>query len=170
MKKRYFYLIVAVFFSVLSHPVAAGLKIGFVNTLKIMKEAPQVVQAEKRLRKKFEARERTLRWLEQQIKKLEKNYERKAPTITESEAIELKRQIRSKRIDLKQQIQEFEEDQNIQANKERARIHKIILQVIQKLAKKGSYDLILTETAVVWRSERVDLTDKVLRYLHRIAR
>jgi outer membrane protein len=52
LKKHHYYnLIVGLLCSVLSYPVAAELKIGFVNALKVMDKAPQVDSANRTLEK-----------------------------------------------------------------------------------------------------------------------
>ncbi|KHD09503.2 membrane protein [Candidatus Thiomargarita nelsonii] len=167
MKKRhYLYLIVGLLCSVLSYPVAAELKIGVVNILKVMDKAPQVDSANRRLERDFAPRQRRLVSAQQEIKKLEERFGKDAAIMTESQARRLSRDIREKRRDLKRQQEELQEDLNIRRNEELEKIQKTIFQVIQYLAKADRYDMIFTE-GVVWASKRVDLTDKVLKRLRR---
>ncbi|MDM8558884.1 OmpH family outer membrane protein [Candidatus Parabeggiatoa sp. HSG14] len=164
MKKCYFYLIVALFCSVLSSQVAAELKIGFVNAIKVMDKAPQVQRANKSLEQKFAPKQQALVSARQKIRKLEERFSRNAAIMSDAETLELSRKIRDKRRDLERQQEEFREDYNIRRNKELNKIQKVIIEVIQDLAKKESYDFILSE-GVVWASKRVDITDRVLRLL-----
>jgi len=150
----------------MSYPVAAELKIGFVNALKIMDKAPQVDSANRRLEREFAPRQRKLVSAKKQIQKLEKRFSKDAAIMSESEARRLSRDIREKRRDLKRKQEEFREDYNIRRNEELDKIQKIILEVIQKLARAERYDLIFTE-GVVFANKRVDITNKVLKRLKR---
>ncbi len=170
MKQRhYLYLIVGLLCSVLSYPVAAELKIGFVNALKVMDKAPQVDSANRRLEREFAPRQRRIVSAKQEIKKLEERFGKDAAIMTESQARRLSRDIREKKRDLKRKQEEFREDYNIRRNEELDKIQKIIILVIQDLAKADRYDLIFTE-GVVWANKRVDITDKVLKRLRKKSR
>ncbi|EDN70284.1 conserved hypothetical protein, secreted [Beggiatoa sp. PS] len=161
---RYFYLIVALFGMILSHQVAAELKIGFVNAIRVMDEAPQVESANKRLEREFAPRQRRLVSAKQAIGKDEERLAKNASIMSDAEARRLSRNIRDKRRDLKRQQEEFQEDYNIRRNEELNKIQKSIIQVIQQVAKAESYDFILSD-GVVWASQRVDITNKIINYL-----
>jgi len=164
MKMRHFYLIVSLIFVVFSHQVAAELKVGFVNAIRVMNEAPQVESANRSLEREFASRQRKLVSARQEIKTLEERFAKNADIMSEAKARKLSRDIRDKGRELKRQREEFREDYNFRRNEELDKIQKIITQVIQTLAKKESYDLILSD-GVVWASKRIDITGKVLRQL-----
>ncbi|RKZ39587.1 MAG: OmpH family outer membrane protein [Gammaproteobacteria bacterium] len=161
---RHFYLIVSLIFLVFSHQVAAELKVGFVNAIRVMNEAPQVESANHNLEREFASRQRGLVSAKQAIKTLEERFTKNADIMIEAKARKLSRKIRDKGRELKRQREEFREDYNFRRNEELDKIQKIITQVIQTLAKRESYDLILSD-GVVWASKRIDITDKVLRQL-----
>ncbi len=169
LKKYYFYLIaIGLLCSVLSVS-AAELKIGFVNALKVMDEAPQVDSANRRLEREFAPRQRRIVSARQEIKKLDGRLSKNAVIMSDSEVHRLSRTIRDKKRDLKRQQEEFREDYNIRRNEELDKIQKIITQVIQEIAKKETYDFILSD-GVVWASKRVDITDEVLTHLRQQSR
>lgn len=161
---RYFYLIVALFGMILSPQVAAEFKIGFVNAIRVMDEAPQVESANKRLEREFAPRQRRLVSAKQAIRKLEERLSRNASIMKEADVQQLSREIRNKRRDLKRQQEEFQEDYNMRRNEELDKIQKSIIQVIQQVAKAESYDFILSD-GVVWASKRVDITNKIISHL-----
>lgn len=163
---RHFYLIVVLLAcSVLSsHTVARGLKIGFVNTIRIMDEAPQIDSANRRLKREFAPKQRRLVSAQQSIRKKEKELSKNAAVMSEYKVRKLSREIREKRRDLKRQQEAFQEDINIRRSEELGRIQKVITQVIQEIGKKESYDFILSD-GVIFRKKHFDITDKVLRKL-----
>ena len=58
---------------------------------------------------------------------------------------------------------EFREDLNLRKNEELAQVLERANKVIAEIAEKEKYDLILQEA--VYRSPRIDITDKVLKAL-----
>jgi len=165
---RYFYLIVVLLScSVLSsHSVARGegLKIGFVNTIRVMDEAPQIDSANRRLEREFAPRQRRLVSAQQRIREKEKKLAKDAAVMSDSKVRRLSSEIREKKRALKRQQDEFQEDINIRRSEELGKIQKVITQVIQELGKRDSYDFILSD-GVIFRKKKFDITDKVLRAL-----
>jgi len=165
MKKNYIFicLLSSILFS---HQASAALKIGFVNAIKVMEQAPQVDKANRRLEREFAPRQRRLVSSSKKIKNLESRLKRSASTMSQVQVGRLKRQIRNKKREFRRQQEEFREDYNIRRNAELEKIQKIITKVIQQLAKRERYDFILSD-GVVWASKRVDITKKVLNKLRR---
>ena len=164
--RHYFYLIVILLScSVLSsEAIARELKIGFVNTIRVMDEAPQIDSANRRLEREFAPRQRRLVSAQQKIRKKEEYLAKNAAVKSDSEVRRLSREIREKKRELKRQQDEFQEDINIRRSEELGKIQKVITQVIQELGRKESYDFILSD-GVIFRKKQFDITDKVLRQL-----
>jgi outer membrane protein len=169
LKKHYFYLIMALVFSAMSPQVAAELKIGFVNAIKVMDKAPQVEKANKRLEREFAPRQRRLIRDSKRLKKLEERRAKNAAIMSEPELRKLTMKIRDQQRELKRKQEEFREDYNFRRNEELNKIQKIISEVIQNLAKRERYDLILSD-GVVWAGKRIDMTNKVLSSLRKKSR
>jgi len=62
---------------------------------------------------------------------------------------------------------EYREDLNQRRNEELGTIHERARKLIQEIAEKEKYDLILEPGSVVFASSRVDLTDRVMKALER---
>jgi outer membrane protein len=75
----------------------------------------------------------------------------------EREVLTLKRE-------LKRTTQEFREDYNLRRNEELAALQKVVYKAIVEIAKLEKFDLILHE-GTVYASEKIDITDKVLKKL-----
>lgn len=164
LNKHHFYLIiVSLFCSLLSFPVAAELKIGFVNAIKILETAPQVEDADNRLKKEFAPRQRRLVSAQQEIKTLEERLTKNGNIMSDAEVRRLGRDIRDKKRELKRQQEEYREDLNLRRNEELDKIQKMIIEVIQEFAREAAYDFILSD-GVVWAGNH-DVTDQVLKRL-----
>lgn len=148
-------------------PVQAAepLKIGFVNTPKVIEQAPQASAARERLKSEFAARDAELVEGQRKLKHLEEKFARDGMIMAESERTKLEREISSLRRDLKRSRDEFSEDFNIRRNEEFTKLQREVAQAVIDIAKEQKFDLIL-ESGVVFASKRVDISQTVLDRLN----
>ena len=153
----------------LSLPVGAqqsGYKIGFVNTARVLKEAPQARKVEERLKAEFEPREAQLKDKRQEILEMEEVL-KTDQQISSNGRRKLEREIRLKVSQLKFLEQEFREDQNLRRNEEIRELQQVISNVLRSLGDEGEFDLILTE-GVSYISDRIDITTQTIEMLKRL--
>lgn len=141
----------------------AELKIGFIDADRINRESVPAERATKKLEKEFAPREQELRRIEGQIKSLQGQLEKDGLTMSDGDRrtkeTELGRQTREY-----QRLQrEFREDLNLRRNEELAALFERANRVIKQVAESEKYDLIVQEA--VYRSPRIDITEKVLKAL-----
>jgi outer membrane protein len=152
----------------LSEVSAAGLKIGYVNAIKVIEQAPQGEAALKKLQSEFGPRDKKLVSMQENIKNIEDDLEKNALVMKESERRDKERDLLVLKRDLRRATQEFREDYNMRRNEELAALQKAVKQVIVEIAKQENYDLILHEGAI-YASNAVDITDRVLEKLSKKA-
>ncbi len=143
---------------------AAEVKIGFVNAARVLEEAPQAEAARSRLEKEFSPRDKKLVAAQKETRKLEDKLTRDGAIMSESERRKLERDIISRKRELKRSQEEFREDLNIRRNEAFDTLRRRVFEVISDIAKKQNYDLVLSD-GVVYSSDRIDITDKVLARL-----
>ena len=151
-------------FTVCPGALLAEIKIGFVDTVKLMEAAPQAKSAQSKIEKEFAPREKELVALQRQIKTKEDKLTRDGAVMSESERSKLERAILSKRRDLKRSQEEFRDDLNIRRNEVLAKLQKDMYEAVVTLAKEQKFDLIMSQ-GVVYSSKKVDITDSVLKKL-----
>ena len=139
-------------------------KIGFVNTSRVLKEAPQARRVEERLKAEFEPREAQLKEKRQEILDIEEQLKAFDQSNTATTRRKLERQIRLKVNQLKFFEQEFREDQNLRRNEEIRELQQVIARVLEQLGDSGKYDLILTE-GVSYVSGQIDITAEIVEML-----
>ena len=139
-------------------------KLGFVNTARILKEAPQADKARKKLEFEFAPRDKKIVAMQKKLKTLEDQLAKDAAVMSESARKKLERQIISDKRDIKRSKEEFTEDLNIRRNEELNKLQKLVYDTIVALAKEQKYDLILGDS-VLFASKRIDVTDQVLTRL-----
>ena len=139
-------------------------KIGFVNTSRVLKEAPQARRVEELLRAEFEPREAQLKEKRQEILEIEGQLKSIDKSISATTRRKLEREIRLKVSQLKFLEQEFREDQNLRRNEEIRELQQVIAGVLAQLGDSGKYDLILTE-GVSYVSDQIDITAEIIEML-----
>ena len=151
-------------FAVLTGPAMAESKVGVVNTVQLMEEAPQAKAAQSNIETEFAPREKELVSLQKSVRKLEEKLSRDGAVMSEKESSKLERDILSKRRDLKRSQDEFRDDLNIRKNEVLSKLQRQMYEATVALAKEKKYDVILGQ-GVVYSSENVDVTDMVLEKL-----
>jgi outer membrane protein len=141
---------------------SAELKIGAVSIGKILNEAPQAEQANKRLQEEFAPRERGLVDAQKSLRDMEQKLTRDGAVMSESQRRSLERDIRAEARELQRATEEFREDVNLRRNEELSKFQQEVVEVINGLAREEGFDLILNEGSVLYAGERVDITEKVL--------
>jgi len=139
-------------------------KIGFVNTARVLKEAPQARRVEERLKAEFEPRQALVREKREEILGIEDQLKDTDKTISATNRRKLEREIRLKVSQLKFLEQEFREDQNLRRNEEIRELQQVIASVLEQLGDSGKFDLILTE-GVSYVSDQIDITAQVIDML-----
>jgi outer membrane protein len=146
-----------------SQMALAELKVGFVNTERVFREAAPAQRALKALEKEFAPRAQELQALAKQIRETQADLDKNSMTMKETDRRAKERDIEAMNRDFQRRNREFREDQNMRSGQEMASIQERANKVIQQIADAEKYDLILQEAVFV--SPRIDITDKVLKSL-----
>ncbi|MEW6648335.1 MAG: OmpH family outer membrane protein [Pseudomonadota bacterium] len=144
--------------------LAAEARIGFVNTPRLLELAPQAKLASERLEQEFAPRESELAAAQKNLKAQEEKLARDGALMTLEERGKLEINVRMQERDLKRSREDFTQELNLRRNEEFSRLQREVGDAIVAIAKQDGYDLIF-ETGVVYASERVDLTERVLGLL-----
>jgi outer membrane protein len=142
---------------------AADLKIGFLDAERINRESAPADRASKKLEKEFAPRAAELQKMEKQMKDLQASLEKEAVTMSESDRRNKEQELARLNREFQRMQREYREDLNLRRNEELAALFERANKVIRQIAESEKYDLILQEA--VYRSPRIDITDKVLKAL-----
>ena len=158
-----FIIVWSVFFSGATSCFSEGLKIGFVSTDRVFKESAPAIESQKNLQKEFAGKEEEIRKIADKAKALQVKLEKEALTMNDSERQAGETELGKLSRDLQRMQREFREELNLRKNQEMKIVLEIANKVIFEIAEKEKYDLILQEA--VYRSPRLDITDKVIKAL-----
>ena len=142
---------------------AAEIKIGFVDVQRIQRESAPAQRASKLLEKEFAPKLQELQRREAELKSAQSTLEKEAMTMAESDRRVREQDLARLSVDFQRMQREYREDLNLRRNQELASLFERADRVIKKIANEDKYDLILQEA--VFRSSRIDITDKVLKAL-----
>ncbi|MCD8505156.1 MAG: OmpH family outer membrane protein [Burkholderiaceae bacterium] len=142
---------------------AAGTKIGFVNTQRILRDSQPAKTAQEKIEKEFNQRNESLQKEIAEFRKKVQQFEKDAPVLAESDRNRRQRELGNLDADLQRKQREIQEDFNRRRNEEFAVIIENANAAIVKIAEDENYDLILQDAVTV--SDRVDITDKVIKAL-----
>lgn len=143
--------------------VAESTRIGFVDTERILRESELALAAQKRIDKEFSVREQEVKALAKQLQDAKASLDSAGKTLSDAARRIQEREIANLNLLLQTRQRELREDLSLRQNEEVARILARADHAIRQIAESDQYDVILQEA--VFRSPKVDITDKVLKYL-----
>jgi outer membrane protein len=133
---------------------AQELKIGFVNSDRVLREATLAKAAQSRLETEFSKRQKEGEDAAAKLKASEADRNRRQKDLVDQD-----RELQRKR-------REFQEDLNQRKNEELASVVERANKVVKQIYDTEKFDLILQGDVVIFASARVDITDKVIKALN----
>jgi outer membrane protein len=145
-------------------PVGAqGLKIGYVNSERILRDSAPARAAQAKLKAEFSGRDKELQGLAARLKSAGEKLERDRSVLSSSDLIKRQREFADLEKDYQRKQREFREDIGQRRNEELAQVLEKANRAMKTLADKEKYDLIVQE--VVYANPRIDITEKIIKAL-----
>jgi outer membrane protein len=144
-------------------PMTTTMKIGYVNTERILRDAAPAVRAQRKIEAEFQKRDQELAKFADQLKKMQDDVEKNSVTMSEVQRRNREREFGELNREFQRKQREFREDLNQRRNEELAQVVEQANRVINQIAEQEKFDLILQDA--VYRSPRIDITDKVIKAL-----
>lgn len=156
-------LIVGVSTALLGNAFANELRVGYVNTQRLFRDAPVAIKAQKKLDAEFSKRNQELQKQAKTIQSLQEGLEKEGLTMTEKDRLTKERELSEQSRDFQRKQREFREDLNLRQNEEMAAVLERANKVIKQIAEADKYDLVVQDAVFV--SQRLDITEKVIKAL-----
>ncbi len=144
---------------------AQELKVGFVSTERIFRDAAPAKAATAKLEQEFSKRDKDIQELAARLKSTAEKLDKDAPVLSDAERGKRQRELAEMDKDFQRRQREFREDLNQRRNEELAIVLEKANKVIKQLAEAEKYDIVFQEA--VYFSPRIDITDKVLKALNK---
>ena len=143
---------------------AQDLKIGYINGERVLRESAPAKAAQGKLETEFGRRERELAEDGNRLKAAADKLDKEGPALSEAERTRRQRELVEQDRDIQRKRRAFQEDLNQRKNEELANVVERANRVIKQIFDGEKYDLILQE--VIFASNRVDITEKVIKVLN----
>jgi len=139
-------------------------RIGFVNTDRMLRDAEPAKAAQTKLEQEFSRREKELDTAGEALRTASERFEREAPTMSDSQRQTRQRQLIEQDREFQRRRREFQEDLNARKSEELQQVLDRANRVVRQVAEAEKYDVILQEAVYV--NPRLDITDKVIKALN----
>jgi outer membrane protein len=157
-------LVAAAALSLAGGVYAQELKIGYVNSERVLREAAPAKAAQAKLEAEFKKRETELADQGNRLRGAMEKLEKEGPTLPESERTRRQRDLADQDRDFQRKRRELLEDLNQRKNEELSAVVERANKVIKQIFEQEKYDLILQE--VIFAGPRIDITKKVVDALN----
>ncbi len=143
---------------------AEEVKIGYVNSDRVLREAIPAKTAQAKLEAEFAKRDKDMADLAGKLKANSEKLEKEAPTLSESERSRRQRDLVEQDREFQRKRREFQEDLTQRKNEELSAVVDRANKVIKQIFESEKYDLIIQEA--VFAGPKIDITDKVVKALN----
>ena len=140
---------------------AQELKIGYVNSDVVLRDAVPAKAALTKLQAEFTKREKELTEMGSRLKAAGDRFDRDQPTLVESEKVRRQRELIEQDREFQRKRREYQEDLSQRRNEELESVVERAQKAIRLIAEQERYDLVVQE--VLYASPRIDITDKVIK-------
>jgi outer membrane protein len=140
---------------------AQALKIGFVDTQRVLQESAPSKAAGARLESEFGSRNRELVALQARLREAGDKLEKEAPVLPDDERNRRTRELANQKRDLERKAREFQEDAERRQQEEQRAVRERFDKAVKQVIEAEKLDLLLQDN-VPFRSPAVDITRKVL--------
>jgi outer membrane protein len=147
---------------------AQDMKIGVVNSDRILRDSTPARAAMQKLEAEFSKRDKELQEIGARLKSSAERFEKDAPVMTETDRSRRQRELAEMDREFQRKQREFREDFNQRRNEELQALLERTNRIIRQMAEQEKYDLILQEA--VYFNPRIDITERVLKTLNNGAR
>jgi len=145
--------------------LAQDVKIGFVNTERILRESGPAQRAGKKLEGEFAKKQAELQRLADQLKRVQDDLEKNGLTMSEAQRRAKEREFNDLNRDLQRRDRDFRDEVNQRRNEETAQLVEQANRIIKQIAEQEKFDVILQATDALILNSRVDITERVMKAL-----
>jgi outer membrane protein len=143
---------------------AQELKVGVVNSDRILRDSQPARAAMQKLEGEFSKRDKELQEMGARLKSSAERFEKDGPIMSETDRVRRQRELAEMDREFQRKQREFREDFNQRRNEELQGLLERTNRIIRQIAEQEKYDLIVQEA--VYFNPRIDMTERVLRALN----
>jgi outer membrane protein len=143
----------------------SSLKIGVIDLQQIIQETPDAKKVNAELRKQFEPRQQKLAETEKKLQADVDKLKRDDAIMAENEKTKLQENILTQRRNLEREQQDYQQDISVAQRRETDKFFAKVKKVVDEIAAKDHYDLVLQKNTIPFASNRLEITKQVIAIL-----
>ncbi len=144
---------------------ADGAKFGVVDLQKIMQTSNQMKAIQKKLENDFKPRRDKLLAMEDGLKQDMEKFKRDSSVLSDSQKKELEKKIVTVQQNFEREGQKYQQELSTAHNEAMEGLYSKIRKAIAKVAETEKYDIVLQKDAAPFSSDKLDITDSVLKQI-----
>lgn len=144
---------------------ADNLRIAVIDMRAIVANSSQAKAVMDKLKQEFKVREDQIIAADKSLKEKSDKMQRNGAVMSEAEKAKLEKEIMTAQRDLQRMQTEFREDATMRQQEEMKKLVDKINKIVQDMAQKENYDLIVHADASSYFSSKINITDKVVNLL-----
>ena len=144
---------------------SSNLVIGVIDLSDVLKSSPQMKAAAGKLKKEFKPRQEKIKNEQKELAGNQEKLKRNSSVMSQSDLQGLQTKVADERRDLQRMQEDYMQDLQTAQQQAMQTVLKRIDGIVQNIATKGNYDLILQRNTIAFASPRVDITNQVIKQL-----
>jgi outer membrane protein len=144
---------------------SSGLNVGVIDVGQVLKNSPQMKAAADNLRKNFKPREEKIMAAQKNLQADQDKLKRNTAVMSQTDIQALQAKITDERRDVQRMQEDYVQDLQAAQQEVMQGVLQQLDKIVQNIAAKGHYDLILQRNSVAFASQRVDITPQVIQSL-----
>jgi len=148
----------------------APVKIGVLDWQQLLSKAPQAEEAGKRLDKEFQKPKEQFINKQKEFQTKRDKLQRDKDVMSGAERGKKEKELAKMEQDLRRLDEELRADITTRHREEMDDFIKVVREAVEKMAVDEKFDLILSQEAALYVSERIDITSKILEQLEKTAK
>lgn len=148
-------------------PATANLKVGVIDVQQILQKSPQIAAINNQLTKEFKPRQDKIVAAQKDLQAEADRLNKNGATMSDADRNKLQDQIIADKANVQGMAISFQRDLQQAQNKSMQDFMNQLTAVVNDVAKKGGYDLILQRAGVPYANNSLDITNQVLQELNK---
>ncbi|MFC1867865.1 OmpH family outer membrane protein [Thermodesulfobacteriota bacterium] len=161
---RFFFIMIVIFMFQHSAFAADAIKIGILDLQRCMQESNEGKRVFQSLKKKHDSMQKKLDERQNELIQMQKEIEKQSLMLSLDAKEDKRKEFERRRRDLGYILQDLNEEMNKSEASARKKILKDLEGIVEKIALKGAYDLIIERRGggILFTSEGLHITDQVI--------
>ncbi|MDR2338230.1 MAG: OmpH family outer membrane protein [Deltaproteobacteria bacterium] len=160
-----FVLLLGVFLTPVWSVEAAELKIAVVDIEKVVSSSKKGIQVQKELQADLKKSQAQIDTKKTSFEKLASNYEKQKASLSDTVRIQKEEELVKTQRELQRSVNDIQEELNKKRDLALADIYKNVIKVVEDIAGKENYSLVLNKKQAIFAGDAIDISDLVIKAL-----